>query len=81
MSDGSELALLALGPAGATGLYWMLYRYFRNTDKSYEFEHKTKIEAKPVVSEDIKVGEVTGTREPRISGNNVASYRDRVRRV
>jgi hypothetical protein len=80
MSDGG-LELLLLGPAGGTGLYWLLYRYYRNTDKSFAFERETKVEAKPVVGEDTKVGEVTGTRKTRIDGNNVRSYRDRVRRV
>jgi len=81
MSDHNSLGLLLLGPAGATGLYWMLYRYYRNTDKSYNFEHKAKVEAKPVAGEDEKVGEVTGTRETHIDGNNVRSYLTRVRRV
>jgi len=72
---------LLIGPAGAGGLYWMLYRYYRNTDKSYDFEHKAAVVAKPVISEDAKVGEVTGTRESHIQGNNVRLYRDRVRRV
>ena len=81
MSDHNSLGLLLLGPAGATGLYWMLYRYYRNTDKSYNFEHQAKVEAKPVAGEDAKVGEVTGTRETHIDGNNVRSYRERVRRV
>jgi hypothetical protein len=80
MSDHG-LGILLLGPAGAGGLYWMLYRYYRNTDKSYNFEHKAKVEAKPVAGEDVKVGEVTGTRESHIDGNNVSAYRDRVRRV
>jgi hypothetical protein len=80
MSDGG-LGILLLGPAGATGLYWMLYRYYRNTDKSFDFEHKASVVAKPIVCEDAKVGEVTGTRETHIQGNNVSSYRDRVRRV
>ncbi|MGH8091560.1 MAG: hypothetical protein ACREO6_08930 [Rudaea sp.] len=80
MSDGG-LGILLLGPAGATGLYWMLYRYYRNTDKSYDFEHKASIEAKPVVGEDAKVGEVKGTTKAQIDGNNVRKYRDRVRRV
>ena len=75
------LWVLLLGPGGATGLYWMLYRYYRNTDKSYNYEHEAAVEAKPVVGEDVKVGEVTGTRESRIDGNNVHSYRDRVQRV
>ena len=80
MSDGG-LGILLLGPAGGAGLYWMLYRYYRNTDKSYDFEHKAKVEAKPVAGDDAKVGEVTGTRERYITGNNVSAYRDRVKRV
>ena len=81
MSDDSSLALLLLGPAGATGLYWGLYRYYRNTDKSHAFERETAIEAKPVTGSETKVDEVTGTRETRIKGDNVRNYRDRVNRV
>jgi hypothetical protein len=81
MSDHNNLALLLLGPGGATGLYWMLYRFYRNTDKSYDFEHKATVEAKPVTGDDGKVGQVTGTTETHIPGNNVRKYRDRVRRV
>jgi hypothetical protein len=82
MSDGG-LGLLLLGPAGGAGLYWALYRYYRNTDKSHDFEHETKIEAKPVWGMDFdrKVGEVEGTRDKRIKGDNVRKYRERVRRV
>jgi hypothetical protein len=75
------LWLLLLGPGGATGLYWMLYRYYRNTDKSHDFEHETAVDAKPVTGSDAKIGEVEGTQETQIRGNNVAAYRDRVRRV
>ena len=80
MSDGG-LVILLLGPAGATGVYWMLYRFYRNTDKSFDFEHKAKVDAKPVTGDDAKVGEVTGTRNTQIDGNNVRDYRKRVRRV
>lgn len=81
MSDHNDLWLLALGPAGATALYWALYRYYRNTDKSHDFEHETKIEDKPVTGSDTKIGEVVGTRETRISGDNVQQYRKRVKRI
>lgn len=81
MSDDSGLWLLALGPAGATALYWALYRYYRNTDKSHAFERETKVEAKPVTGSDRKVDTVTGTRETRIDGDNVGEYRKRVRRI
>jgi len=81
MSDDGGLWLLAAGPAGATALYWALYRYYRNTDKSHAFERETKVEAKPVTVSDAKVDAVTGTRETRISGDNVRAYRQRVQRV
>src|SRR6187402_3541066 len=81
MSDDGGLALLLLGPAGGTGLYWLLYRYYRNTDKSHAFEHETKIDARPVTGTDRKVGEVKGTREKNISGDNVSEYRQRVERM
>ena len=81
MSDGGGLAILLLGPAGATGLYWALYRYYRNTDKSHDFEHETAVVAKPVTGSDKKVNEVKGTRETRIGGDNVRDYRKRVQRM
>ena len=78
MSDDGSLALLLLGPAGATGLYWGLYRYYRNTDKSHAFERETKVDAKPVTGTDAKVDVVKGTQETRIRGDNVREYRKRV---
>ncbi len=81
MSEDSGLWLLAAGPAGATALYWALYRYYRNTDKSHGFEHETDIDAKPVTGSDRKVGEVKGTQQRRIDGDNVGAYRQRVKRL
>jgi hypothetical protein len=81
MSDDSGLWLLALGPAGAAGLYWALYRYYRNTDKSHAFERETAVEAQPVTGSDEKIGENNGTQKTSIDGDNVAAYRQRVERV
>ena len=82
MSDDSGLWLLLLaGPAGAAGVYWGLYRYYRNTDKSHAFEQETAVEAQPVTGSDLKVGEVKGTRQTRISGDNESAYRKRVKLV
>jgi len=81
MNDDSGLWLLAAGPAGATALYWALYRYYRNTDKSHGFEHETEIVAKPVSGSERKVGEVKGTQQRRIDGDNVGDYRRRVKRL
>ena len=78
--EGS-LWLLALGPAGAVGLYWMLYRFYRNTDKSHAYEHETHVEAQPVGGEERKVDEIHGTRQSSIRGNNVRRFRDRVQRL
>lgn len=81
MSHHGGMALLLLGPAGATGLYWALYRYYRNTDKSEDFEHQTAVVAKPVTGSDQKVDQVKGTRETRIGGDNLREYRKRVQRI
>jgi hypothetical protein len=82
MSDDSGvLALLAAGPASAVGLYWMLYRHYRNTDKSHAFERETAVDAKPVTGTDRKVSEIKGTRKSGIDGNNVGDYRERVERI
>ena len=81
MSDDGGLFLLALGPAGATALYWALYRYYRNTDKSHAFERETTVAAQPVDGSDAKIDTVIGTRETRIRGDNVGEYRKRVERV
>ena len=82
MSDeGSLVGLLALGPASGIGLYWMLYRYYRNTDKSHAFERETRVVAKPATGSDEKVGTNNGTQEAKIRGNNVRNYRERVRRT
>jgi hypothetical protein len=81
MSDENGLALLALGPAGAVGLYWALYRYYRNTDKSHAFERETRVDAKPVTGSDSMVGTNNGTRDRRIKGDNVREYRRRVEKI
>ena len=80
MSDDGGLWLLLSGPASATGLYWALYRYYRNTDKSHAFERETVVVAQPVTGTDEKVDEVKGTRETSIHGDNVREYRKRVQR-
>jgi hypothetical protein len=81
MSDDANLAILLLGPAGGAGQYWMLYRYYRNTDKSHAFEHETDIKAQPVTGSERKVGENNGTQQRRIAGDNVRDYRERVQRL
>jgi hypothetical protein len=81
MSDDGGLWLLLSGPIGATALYWTLYRYYRNTDKSHGFERETKVDAKPVTGSDEKVDEIKGTQRSRVEGDNVSAYRQRVQRI
>ena len=81
MSDDGGLWLLALGPAGAVALYWALYRFYRNTDKSHAFERETAVVAQPVTGSDEKIDEIKGTQETSIPGSNVGEYRKRVQRV
>jgi len=80
MSDDSGLWLLLAGPASATALYWALYRYYRNTDKSHAFERETTVVAQPVTGSDRQVDTNNGTQETRIRGDNVREYRKRVAR-
>ncbi len=70
--------LPALGHDGATALYWAIHRYYRNTDKSHAFERETAMDAKPVMGSKNNVGELIGTQEKRIGGNNVKACRHRV---
>jgi hypothetical protein len=81
MSEDGGMWLLALGPAGGAALYWAIYRYYRNTDKSHAFERETTVDAKPVTGTEHKVDEVKGTQATRIPGDNAAAYRTRVKRV
>ena len=80
-NGGGTLALLALGPAGGAGVYWGLYRYYRNTDKSHGFEHETRVEAQSITGTDRKVNEIKGTKRSSIEGGNHTSHRKRVERV
>lgn len=80
-SDNNPGWLLLAGPMAAVAVYWGLFRYYRNTDKSHSFEHETRIESQPITGGDQKVDTVRGTKRSEISGNNVRNYRQRVQRV
>ncbi len=79
--EGSPAWLLALGPAGGGALYWSLFRYYRNTDKSHSFETETRVTAQPITGNDRKIDEVKGTRRTSVDGDNHANHRQRVQRV
>ncbi|MAP63119.1 MAG: hypothetical protein CMH34_05120 [Microbacterium sp.] len=80
-SGGGEVWMLLFGPLVGGALYGVLYRYYRNTDKSHSFEKETRIESQPVTGSDVKVDSVRGTQRSLVQGHNVRDYRERVRRV
>jgi hypothetical protein len=79
-SDG-WLLLLAAGPASAVATYWTIYRYYRNTDKSHEYERDTIIHAEPVQGGEEKIGHIPKTRDSDIDGDNRDKLRQRVQRI
>ena len=80
-NGGGTMLLLALGPAGGGALYWGLFRFYRNTDKSHSFESETRVVAQPITGNDRKVDEVKGTKKTEIDGDNHTNHRQRVERV
>jgi hypothetical protein len=79
--SGGPPWLLLLGPAGAGGVYYGLWRYYRNTHQSHAFERETRIAAQPVTGHDAKIDEITGTKKTGIDGDNRMNHRQRVQRV
>src|SRR5690606_10743831 len=79
--DGGPAGLLLAGPIAAIAVYGLLFRYYRNTDKSHSFETETRIQAAPITGGEQKVNEIRGTQQTQIQGNNVSNHRQRVRRA
>jgi hypothetical protein len=79
--DGGPIWLLLLGPAGAGGVYFFAWRYYRNPDTSHGYERETRIVAEPVTGNDAKLSEITGTKKSAIDGDNRSSHRQRVQRI
>ncbi len=77
---GATPWLLALGPAGAAGVYFGMWRYYRNTHTSHDFERETRIVAQPVTGSDAKLREITGTKRSHIDGDNRTDHRRRLKR-
>lgn len=80
-SDDGALWLLAAGPAGGAATYWAFYRYYRNTDKSHQYERDTIIHAQPVQGGEEKIDHISRTRDSDIDGDNRDDYRERVQRI
>ena len=65
--------------SGTNGTF-LLYRHYRNTDKSHAFERDTAVGARPATGLGRKADKVEGARDSRIHGDNVRQYRKRVQR-
>ncbi|GAA3806011.1 hypothetical protein [Nocardioides panacisoli] len=79
--DSNPVWLLAAGPAGGAATYWLIYRYYRNTDKSHQFERDTIIDAQPVRGSEEKVDHISKTRDSDIDKDNKDKHRQRVQRI
>jgi hypothetical protein len=80
-AGNAQALLLIAGPAAGGGLYYGLWNFYRNANKSHSFETETRVEAKPITGTEQKVDEVRGTTKTSIDGNNVSNHRQRVQRV
>lgn len=80
-SGDTPWILLLLGPAGAGAVYWALFQYYRNTNKSHDFENETVVESQPITGNDHKVDKVRGTKRTQIQGENSSNHRSRVKRL
>ena len=79
--DSNPVWILAAGPAGGAATYWAFYRYYRNTDKSHDYERDTIIAAQPVQGGEEKVDHISRTRDDDIDGDNKDKHRQRVQRI
>jgi len=79
-SSDSPTWLLAAGPAAGVGVYFVGYRYYRNTHTSHSFERETRIQSQPVTGNETKIGENNGTKKSSIDGDNRSDHRRRVQR-
>ena len=79
--SGGIFVLLVSGPVAAFAFYFAMFRYYRNTDKTNQFERETAVDADPIQGYDRKVDEVHGTPQRTIEHHNEGAFRVRVQRV
>ncbi len=81
-SSSSEVRVLALllGPVTAVMFFTHIWRRYRNTDKSYQYEHTTAMRLSNVTGKDQRVGHIRRTRDPLVRGyERTKNPRDRIR--
>lgn len=79
-ADSGAWWLLFLGPVGGVAFYTIVYSRYRNTHRSHNFVHETRISAQPVTGDDKKVSTVRATQQTRIRGDNRSNHQQRVQR-
>lgn len=78
--EGFEIfAPLVIPVLVIVAVYMLIYRYYRNTDKRFKFEHETVVEVENLQAYDRKVGTNNGTKKRRISGDNSDDHLHRIR--
>ncbi|CAM4051488.1 hypothetical protein M3A96_11200 [Helcobacillus massiliensis] len=83
MNEAISYILFPLGGMLLVGLtvYFAIYQYYRNTDKSYEFETQTSVEVVDVQMYDRPTRRYDSLRSRMMNGHNTLDHRQRVRRV
>ena len=74
-------AIFGIPTALATGFYILTYRFYRNTDKNYNYEKETIVNLSGLKTSDTKINTNNGTKERYIKGKNSDDHRSRVRRI
>ncbi len=70
-SDSDPTAiLLAAGPLAGVTFFVMVYRYYRNVDKRYQFEHSAKTKSAVTQASDKFIREIKRSRESDTQGRN-----------
>lgn len=73
--------VLLAGPIVGALVYWLIFRFYRNTDKSHNYEHETLIESQQPTGNDVKIRTIRKTRQASTSQANGSKHRQRVRRL
>lgn len=76
--DNPFIFLLA-GPILGAAFYFVVFRFYRNTNKSHSFEKETRVASKNFQANDNKIGERNGQRNRYMRSANHTKHRSRVK--
>lgn len=74
-------AILLAGPIVGGLMYWLIFQFYRNTNKSHKYEHETLIESQPPTGNDLKIRSIHKTTNATTSQANGTEHRRRVQRL